>query len=255
MKRVKKSFIKPEVVSPGEEVTEFCRVFDAPLVAKGITWLPITQVLVWAGLSYLAGQRKPERSWTQRLALGGWSMLAALGSEWLHNLAHAAAAKLVGRPVDAIRVVWGMPLLVYFDINDKTLTPQQHIVRAAGGPLLNAVLLPLFLLVRRLAPRDSLASEIGDIGSTMNGFILGAGLLPIPGLDGGAMLRWLLAARGRSLGQADETIRRVNGPTALVLGGLSIWGFCKKKRVIGWMAAVLAAICTLVFTGKLKESR
>lgn len=242
------------MVSPDEKVTEFCRVFDAPLVAKGFTWLPLTQILGWGVLSFLAGQRKPERSWAQRLVVGGLTMAVVLGSEWLHNLAHAAAARMVGHPVDAIRVVWGMPLLVYFEINDETLTPQQHIARATGGPLLNAVLLPLFLLVRWLSPPDSAAFEIGDAGSAMNGLILGAGLLPTPGLDGGAMLKWSLAARGCSLEEADEVVRRANGPTALVMGGLSVWGFIKKKRLIAWMAAVLAAICTMVFTGKLKET-
>ena len=48
-------------------------------------------------------------------------MPIVLGSEWCHNLAHAAAARAIGKPVDAIRITWGMPLLVYYDINDKNV--------------------------------------------------------------------------------------------------------------------------------------
>jgi len=62
LKPTKKTFIKPDVVSPGEVVTEFCRLLDSPLLVKGITWLLQTQVLVWGLLSVVVGQRKPERA-------------------------------------------------------------------------------------------------------------------------------------------------------------------------------------------------
>jgi Zn-dependent protease len=254
MKDNQKIFIKPEVVAPGEEVTEVGRVFDAPLVVKGHTWLPLIQIVVWGAMAHLAGLHRPERSWTQRMAVGALTMPVALGSEWLHNLAHAAAAKLVGHPVDAIRITWGMPLLVYFEINDAELSPQEHITRAVGGPIFNALVLPLWWFVRHLSPPESVGRDVGEVGVWMNTLVLAAGLLPIPGLDGGPILKWSLVAKGRSMAEADEVVRQVNGPLAVGLGLFSVVSFIKKKPLAGGLTAVLAGVAALIFTGKLKET-
>jgi len=74
-------------------------------------------------MAWVAKKRVPERSWLQSLGIGALTMLVVLGSEWCHNLAHAAAARMVGKPMDAIRITWGMPLVVYYDINDENVTP------------------------------------------------------------------------------------------------------------------------------------
>lgn len=249
------AFIKPDVVSPGEDVTEVGRVFDAPLVVKGGTWFPIVQILMWGAMAYAAGQRQPERSWMQRLAVGALTMPVVLGSEWLHNLAHAAAARLVGHPVDAIRITWGMPLLVYFEINDTDVTPSQHVVRAVGGPIFNLLTLPIWWLVRWLSPPDSVGRDVGEAGTWMNSFLSIGGLMPIPGLDGGAILKWALVSKGRSVKKADKVVQRVNGPAALGMGILSLFALLKKKWLTGSMAAMFAMLSALVFTGKLKETR
>ena len=246
--------IKPDVVSPDEQVTHVGRIFDAPLVLKGQTWLPLTQIMVWGLMAAIAGQRRPERSWPQRLAVGALTMPVVLGSEWLHNLAHTAAAQLVGHPVDAIRITWGMPLLVYFEINDANLTPKQHITRSGGGPLFNALMLPLWWLVRWLAPTDSVWRDIGEVGVWMNTFLTTVSLLPIPGIDGGPILKWSIVARGRSVAEADEVVRKVNGPLAVGLAATSIAAVKSKKRLIGTFAAMFAVIAALIYTGLLKET-
>ncbi len=248
------AFIKPDVVSPGEEVTEVGRLFDAPLVIKDRTWWPLTQILVWGLMVYIAGQRRPDRSWGQRLAVGALTVPVVLGSEWLHNLAHAATAKLVGHPVDAIRITWGMPLLVYFEINDTEVSPSQHITRAVGGPLFNLLMLPIWWLVKWLSPPESVWRDVGEAGTWMNTFLSIGGLLPIPGLDGGVILKWTLVSRGSSLNRADEIVRKVNGPTTVGLGVMSISALRKKKYLIGLLSAMLAVTSALVFTGKLKET-
>jgi Zn-dependent protease len=182
------------------------------------------------------------------------TMPVVLGSEWLHNLAHAAAAKLVGHPVDAIRITWGMPLLVYFEINDEKLTPGEHITRALGGPLFNFVALPIWWLVHWLSPPDSVGRDVGGAGVWMNTFLLLAGLMPIPGLDGGPILKWSLVAGGRTIEEADEVVRQVNGPLAFGMGALSAAAFKKKKWLVGGLAAMFALLSALIFTGKLKET-
>ena len=129
--------IKPAVVDPKDEVTTVGRVFTTPLVVKGKTWFPVTQLIAWPIMAWVAKKRIPERTWLQSFRVGALTMPVVLGSEWCHNLAHAAAARIVGKPMDAIRITWGMPLVVYYDINDESVTPRQHIIRALGGPVLH----------------------------------------------------------------------------------------------------------------------
>ena len=51
--------IKPEVVSPSDEVSTVSYFFSTPLVVKGRTWLPLTPLVFWpvmAGLPKNASQ-------------------------------------------------------------------------------------------------------------------------------------------------------------------------------------------------------
>lgn len=215
--------IKPEVVSPGQEVTHVGRAFDAPLVVVGKTWLPLTQLVAWEAMRRWVARRSPTRPGWLNAASGFISMVALLGSEWCHNLAHAAAAKWVGHPADAIRIVWGMPLLVYHQINDRRVSPRQHVVRALGGPIFNLIL-------------------------------LAAGLSPIPGLDGGPILKWSLVEGGATVEEADRTVRRVNWGYAAAAAGASAAAFRKRKRLVGVLAGCMAGIGLAIATGLLKET-
>ena len=111
--------------SPTPDIQTLGHLLDAPLVAKGWTWFPLTQFITWLLMAREAGRLHPDRSWSERLSIAALTMPLILGSEWAHNLAHAAAAKAVGKPVDAIRIAFGMPMLVYHDIEDPTVTPRR----------------------------------------------------------------------------------------------------------------------------------
>jgi len=234
-------------------LTHVGKVFDAPLAIKGKSWLPLTQILLWGIMTWFAGRKQPSRSWRERIGIGGMTTVVTLGSEWCHNLAHAAAAKLVGRPVNAIRIVWGMPILIYFDINDSTVTPRQHITRSLGGPFFNLVMLPVALLARYFTRVDTPAHDVAEAAVGMNTFLLSVSLLPIPGIDGGPILKWSLVERGQSLEQADETVRKVNLATSVGLGVVSAAALKKRKYLIGGFAAVLGCVALAVGVGWLKE--
>lgn len=246
--------IKPPVVRPGEETTVVGQVFDAPLVVKGKTWLPLTQVVTWGLLTRWLGKRSPGRSRRSNILSGGMSMVVLLGSEWCHNLAHAAAAKSVGHPADAIRITWGMPLLVYHEINDAQVTPRHHIVRALGGPVFNALLLPLVWLARRFFRPGTVGHDAADTAVGTNAVLVAAGLSPIPWVDGGPVLKWSLVERGCTVAQADETVRKVNWGYAAAAAGVSAVAFNRKKRLAGWMAALLAGTALITASGLLKET-
>ncbi len=127
--------ISPSFLDPADEVKVLGQVFGTPLVVKGKSWLPLAEVVVWAGTTLWAGVLRPARSWKARLIIGSLWMPLVLGMEWCHNFAHAAAARWVGKPMDALLINFGTPLCIYHDVEDPTVTPRQHIVRALGGPI------------------------------------------------------------------------------------------------------------------------
>jgi Zn-dependent protease len=244
---------KPAVVKPGDDVTIVRRVFDAPVVVKGYTWLPLTELAVWAIMAWVAGRGRSDRSWWKQLRVGALTMAIILGSEWCHNLAHAAAARFVGKPMDALRITWGMPLVVYHDIQDGTVSPRQHILRALGGPVFNALLLPLALLFRRFTREGSVLHDVANAAVGMNAFLCTASLLPIPGIDGGSILKWSLVERGHTPEKADEIVMGVD---RVVGGGLGVAaGVALRKRrwLLGAILATFAALALAVGFGLVKE--
>ena len=245
--------IKPPFVRPGDEVKVVGRVFDTPLVVKGKTWFPLVQMAAWLILSWVAGRRKPERTWGQRLAIGAVIMPVVLGAEWCHNLAHAAAARWIGKPMDAIRILWGMPLLIYYDINDQNVKPRQHILRALGGPLFNTFAWVAAILLRRGARPGSTLGEVAEAAEKMNGFIAGVGLLPIPGIDGGPILKWSLVELGRTPVEADLVVRKVNGVLGAGLAGAGAAALKRRRWLEGGILVLLAGAALSIATGLLKE--
>ena len=247
--------IKPPIVTPEEDITTVGEVFSAPLVVKGRTWLPLTQLITWGFMTKWAGNRNPKRSWQGNMMAGALSMVVLLGSEWCHNLAHAAAAKLVGKPVDAIRITWGMPLLVYHDVNDPSVTPSQHIIRSLGGPVLNAMLLPFAWLGQRLTQTGSILRDVADTAVRMNAFLSTVSLLPIPGVDGGPLLKWSLVKNGSSVKEADETVRKVNWAVGGAAATASVAAFRRRKLLLGVLSAMTAGVALAVATKLLKEQQ
>lgn len=242
--------IKPDIVSPGENVDQIGKIFDAPLVSKGWTWLPVTEIVV---LGIMARRINCEHNWLTRLRTAALSMTVILGSEWCHNLAHAAAAKIVGHPVDAIRVTWGMPLLVYHDIEDPAVTPRAHIVRALGGPIINTLFLGMAVLLYPFTKPKSSGRYLTNAALKMNAFLILGGMLPIPGIDGGAVLKWVLVEKGKTPSQADHVIRQVDVIASAGLATGAVVAFKKRKRLLGGIFATFAGIAVAVGTGLLRE--
>jgi len=245
--------IKPSVVDPMDEVTTVGKIFGTPLVVKGRTWLPLVQLIAWPIFAWVAGRQHPERSWLKRWGIGALTMTVVLGSEWCHNLAHAAAARLVGKPMDAIRITWGMPLVVYYDINDEDVTPRQHIIRALGGPIFNLSVLPIAQIYRRRAIPGTVTRDVLDAAVNTNAFLPAVGLLPIPGIDGGPILKWSLVESGQTTVEADIMVRKVDGVLGIILAFISVAAFRKRRWVAGCLCVQLAALALSIALGIFKE--
>jgi Zn-dependent protease len=180
-------------------------------------------------------------------------MVVVLISEWCHNLAHLLASNLIKRPMDQLRIQFGMPRCIYHQINDAEVTPRQHLIRALGGPIINWLLLPLGWLGKKFTREDSIAGRTANTFFQTNLFLTLVSLLPIPGIDGGPILKWSLVDRGKTVQEADEAVRKVNGPLSVGLGLFSSWAFLKRKPLVGFFSLMLGGISLAVFAGWLKE--
>ena len=180
-------------------------------------------------------------------------MAVVLGSEWCHNLAHLITSNWIDKPMDQIRIQAGMPRCIYHEINDKDVTSRQHIARSLGGPIISLLLLPVTGLMRTLTKPDSIAGETAKTAFQTNLFLSLVSLLPIPGIDGGAILKWSLVDRGKKVEDADQVVQKTNGPLAVLLGLFSSWAFLSTKILLGFFSLMLGVTSLSIFTGWLKE--
>lgn len=162
---------------------------------------------LWGLLSWWAGRRQPARPWPVRLVVGALSTLVLLAADLGHAMAHIISARSAGAPMDRIEVSAGMPRTIYLD-ND--VPPEVHRQRALGGPVFNAIGLAASLMLRRLAPRDSVAHEIAGWSSLGHGLLLAGSLAPLPIVDGGSILKWTIVERGRAEEEAEAVVRQAN---------------------------------------------
>lgn len=229
------------------------RIFNTPVTVQGSTWLPLIQIILWGIMTRRASRRKPEAGVVKHISEGALTTTVLLGSEWCHNLAHAYTANLIGKPMDELQIQWGMPRCRYEQLNDKDVSPRQHIIRSLGGPVINLVMILVTFLARMLTRRDSIARETTRIALQTNVFLTTVSLLPIPGIDGGPILKWSLVDQGYEIEEADQVVQKVNGPLAGLLGLFSGWAFLNKRNLIGIFSAMLALISFGIFSGWLKE--
>jgi deazaflavin-dependent oxidoreductase (nitroreductase family) len=222
------------------EGTTLFRFNGVPVVARPDFW-PVL-ILVTGVLTWIAGLRRPERSWLQRIGVGLLALLAALPADLGHALAHTISARLAGAPMDEVWLTAGMPRTLY---ENNDVLPHVHILRSLGGPIFSLICFALSLLWRNLSPRKSISRELAEISSVGHGFILLGSVVPLPMVDGGIILKWRLVQAGRSVEQADRVVQRASwGLGAALLAVGAVLGIFQKRKWVGGglMAGGLAAI-------------
>jgi hypothetical protein len=162
---------------------------------------------LWGFLAWFAGRGRPDRPWSVRILVGLLSTVAMMVADFGHAMAHIVSARHAGAPMDEILISEGMPRTLYYD-ND--VPPRAHRTRALGGPIFSAIGLALSFLVRGLASRGSLVREVASWSCLGHGFIMGGGLIPLPIVDGGSILKWTLVEHGRTPEQADEVVAQID---------------------------------------------
>jgi Zn-dependent protease len=229
------------------------RVCTTPLIIKGVTWFPFTQIIAACIATVWTAKKHPDWSTLKKFAAGAATSTVVLGSEWCHNLAHAAAAAVIHRPMDEMRIIGGMPRVVYSNINDETVSPDQHIIRALGGPIFNALLLAIAYPFKRWTYPSTLIREIASVATGVNLFLCTFSLIPIPGFDGGPILKWSLVKRGRTIDQADTEVRKINKALSVGLSAGAAVAVRKRHWLFAFFLGFFAIIALLIGIGRLKE--
>jgi len=240
-----------EKIDSGDRV--FTRIGSTEVTGRGWAWLPLTQLIAAMFFTRQAARRKPDDTVFHWAGEGILKTIVVLGSEWCHNLAHTVVSNLIGKPMDQLRIQFGMPRCIYHEINYLDVAPRQHVIRSLGGPIINLILLPVSWITKRITRPGSITGETAELFYQTNLFLSLISLLPIPGIDGGPILKWSLVDRGCSVEQADEAVRKANGPLAVFLGLFSSRSFARKNFVAGFFSLMLGLVSLSIFTGWLKE--
>jgi deazaflavin-dependent oxidoreductase (nitroreductase family) len=220
--------------------TTLFRFNGVPVKVQPAFWpLPflVTGVLTW-----IAGLRRPDRSWLQRLVVGLVALPVALIADVGHAMAHTVSARLAGAPMDEILLSAEMPRTLY---ENNDVLPHVHILRSLGGPIFSLTCSALSLLWRNLSPRRSVSRELAEISLFGHAFILLGSIVPLPMVDGGIILKWRLVQAGRSVEEADRVVQRASlGLGAALLAVGAVLGISQKRKLVGGglVAGGLAAI-------------
>lgn len=228
--------------------TRFFRLNGVQVVVQPDFWpapVLLTGLLAWA-----AGKRRPERSWLERLGVGLLAMPFALFADLGHALAHSVSARAAGAPMDRFLLSSGMPRTLY-DNND--IPPRAHILRSLGGPIFSLAGFVLSLAWRRLTPKGSLGRDLADASLAGHSFILLGGVVPLPFVDGGVILKWKLVETGQTPEQADRVVKKTSlGLGAALLGLGALAGILGKRRRLGGLLAAGGAAAGAAGAGLLK---
>jgi hypothetical protein len=187
------------------------KVFGTPIKVKMIFVSYI--LLLWAILTWLETAWHPGIAFWEAVLMGLAIVLVLIPADVGHAMAHIFSARWAGAPMDEILLSAGMPRTLYWN---NAVSPNAHRLRAAGGPLFNIVALLLSLVIYALLS-NSIIRELATWSALGHGLILIMSLVPLPVVDGGALLKWTLVARGRTETEAETVVRRLDW----VIGGLT----------------------------------
>ncbi len=160
----------------------------------------------------------------------------------LHEFGHSLACRQVGGTADRV-VLWPLGGVAYVDPPQR---PGATLWSIAAGPLVNVVLVPVFLGLTLIGRSLGLAETSPDAAAWLravaliNVVLLVFNLLPVYPLDGGQILRsllWFVLGRARSL-----TAASVVG-FAGVLGLLALAASGSAHLWLGILAVFVAMNC------------
>jgi Zn-dependent protease len=159
----------------------------------------------------------------------------------LHEFGHAFACRQVGGRANRI-VLWPLGGVAYVQPPQR---PGAMLWSIAAGPLVNVVLMPVFLALVMMSAVSGWRQSMPDAHTflltltVVNGVLLAFNLLPIYPLDGGQILRsllWFWVGRARSLMVASMV-------GMVGVAGLFVYSFWTRSLWNGAISAFILIYC------------
>jgi hypothetical protein len=235
----------PLYTYPGDKM----RIFDTTIKVK-VTFL-IFIVPIWVGITWLEIHWHPARGFWLGVLVGFISLILLLIAEIGHPIAHIFSARLAGAPMDEIQISAerGMPRTLYWN---NEVSPDAHRMRAIGGPIFNLLGLLLSLIIYTAVPANSITWELAAWSAVGHGLLLIMSLAPVPNVDGGALLKWTLVARGKAVTEADEIVRRVDWAMGIIAGIAGVVLLAIQIWIAGVILMVIGAVFIGIVAGKIR---
>ncbi len=190
----------------------------------------------------LVGRRYPAMRLLGRLRLTLiWTLLFE-AAYFAHSAGHILTARAVGAPMDALVLTAVQQANIYYNDN---VSPDAHLGRAVGGPLASLIAGLTARSLRRLLPSGPFARDLADVFLGFTALIGGLSLVPLPSLDGGALLKWGVYSSTGNLQEAARTVREAGMNVALLSGVLAIAAFLLRKPLAGVALAVFGVVAAL----------
>lgn len=183
--------------------------------------------LIFLTLLALARSHKPHWPGIFRLVLAVvWFAMLEAGYI-MHSVGHILSARQANAPMDAVVLTLGVHVDYY---RDHKITPQQHIARSLGGPLVTASTAGLGYFLWRIFRRVPLLGGLVESVYVMSLMGLALSLTPTPHFDGGSLLKWGTTLQTGEEALGEEAVLQVGFAmaggvmlTALVLAARRKW--------------------------------
>ncbi|HVF09174.1 MAG TPA: site-2 protease family protein [Abditibacteriaceae bacterium] len=198
-------------------------------------------LLVWVGMSHW------QRDGTSQAVVTGIAFILALfGCVLLHELGHALMARKYGIETKDITL---LPIGGVARLEKMPDEPKQELWVALAGPAVNVVIAALLFVWLQIAggwePLAHLSVSEGSFVERLlivNLFLVGFNLLPAFPMDGGRVLRAVLAMK-MDYGRATQTAAGIGQLMALVFGFMGLFGnpFLLFIALFVWIGAAQEA--------------
>lgn len=196
-------------------------------------------VIVWAALAVIGVWRWPGQSPLAYVLIGGVGLLLAMPADVGHACAHTISAKMVHAPMAIILLGADMPRTLY---PDAPVRPGQHIGRSLGGPIYSWICVGIGLLALQVTMPHTAWRYLAEIWTVANAFIGLAILAPLPIVDGGVIVKWLLVIGGQDEAHADRIVRWMD----IALAVLLLIGAVVAVLLASWIVAVALLILSVI---------
>jgi hypothetical protein len=150
------------------------------IVGSAVLWVILGNIALWLGAAVGAA-----------IAGGLAAVLLHWGSDIVHQLGHARAARATGHPMIGIRLWWVLAASIY-PRDEGPLQEAVHIRRALGGPIASLLLtLAAAVVALALRPAGGAPWWLAMFVFLDNLLVLTLGaLLPLGFTDGSTLLHW-----------------------------------------------------------------